>query len=135
MKLPTVLGKQLLGDWAQARCLNEADAYLAVAAFQRMALTTDYETAIEAIKPWFKPQHRRIADKDQELLKAVYNITKPDLLGHAIDSIAEAMNNKTGPLKDKVAAATIINDLYGEKEIIKDAKLSDRLLISLTGGK
>lgn len=130
MKLPTILGKQLIGDMLKARMEDPTAAYQAVAAFQRMALTADFETSLDSVKPWLLPEHRQFHSHELAKLKAVYNVTKNDVLGHAIDSMLEMMDGQ-GATKDKLAAAAVINELFGEKHVITDSKLTDRLMINL----
>lgn len=137
MKLPTVLGKQLLIDHFKVRMEKPEDAYLAVAAFQRMAITSTLEDAVAAVKPWFKISNREIAENSPEMaaIMACYAVAKKDVLGHAIDAVMAIMDSPVGGSKDKLAAAAIVNELFGEKELIKDEVLTDKLMINLVSDK
>ena len=134
-QLPTILGKQLLKDMLGTRMEDASDAYLAVAAFQRMALTSDFKTAKAALEPWLVVENRIFSKTEEERLQACFDLTKPDVLGHAVDSMMAIMGSANGALKDKLAAAVIMNELFGEKELIKDGVLTDKLMISLVEKK
>lgn len=135
MKLPTVLGQQLLLDRFRARMDDPADASQAVAAFQRMALVADLETAVNATKPWFANKNRHIAkdSPDMGAMKLVHSTVKQDVLGMAVDAIIGVMQAGMGSTKDKLAAAAIMNELFGDKQIIQDAVLTDKLVMNLVG--
>lgn len=136
MKLPTKLGRLLLEEVVAERIetggTNPSPAQV-VAAFQRMALVTDFEESLSAVQMYFK-EDKRVFPTDGKTMKALritYDLTKKDVLGHAVDAIMQLMDAPMGATKDKLAAAAVINELFGEKELIKDEQLTDRLLINL----
>jgi hypothetical protein len=135
MKLPTTLGSQLLRDHFAARMDKPVEAKDAVAAFQRMCLVADLEMAMSAVKPWFKPEHQVISENTPEMAAciAVHSCVKQDVLSVAIDAVLGIANSPVGSTKDKLAAAAIINELYGERELITDAVLTDKLVLDLVG--
>ena len=135
MRLPTVLGKQLLSEPLKPLMKEESDAYKAVAAFQRMALVANFDTSCKALAPWFKNKDfKKAVDKDLlTRLQMVHDTVKQDCLGHALDAIMHLMDGATGATKDKMACAAIVHEIFGDKQIIKDEKLSDKLVIGLVG--
>ena len=137
MKLPTILGKQLLTNYISVRMVDAEDVDDAIAGYQRMALVADQETAWAATIPWFKPECRTVMDGSPEhkALVAVHTMVKPDVLGHAVDCLLGIVNNHTGSTKEKIAASTVINELYGDKQIMQDKGLADKLILNLGGNK
>lgn len=134
--LPTMLARQLLRDRFQARMGREGipSAVDIVAMFQRMCLVTDFDTAVDSVKHFFAVEHRNIGAGDLAVMRAVYDIAKQDILGHAVDSLLEVMDNRASIAKDRINAAAVINELYGEKQLIKDERLTDKLMINLVQG-
>lgn len=97
--------------------------------FQRLSLVTDYDTAIKAVVPHLdvKPSKQHVLS-----LKMIHEISKNDILSIAMERLVDVVESSRSD-KEKVSAATIINELYGDKDLIKDVKLTDRLLINLVG--
>jgi len=97
--------------------------------YQRLALVSDQETCMRAIMPYIC---EKLTQQHQQVLKLIYDMAKSDTLGIAVESLVDTAENSKSP-KDRVAAATVINELYGEKHLIEDVKLTDKLLINLVG--
>lgn len=130
--LPTDLGIRLIGDLVQVRLLEAAYVKECVCAFQRMALASDnLDDCITAMEYWFKPEHKKWADTERAKLQVCKDIVKKDVLGIAIESLIQMAANDRGNQKERLAAATILNELYGDHELIQTDSLTDRLLINL----
>jgi hypothetical protein len=98
--------------------------------FQRLSLVADYDTASMVIQPYLA---KNIDPQSKVVLTVIHDLAKNDVLGLAVEALLDmAETSKNG--KDKLAAATIINELYGEKDLVSDVKLTDRLMINLVGG-
>lgn len=133
MKLPTILGKQLLKDHFAARMDDPMDAVDAVAIYQRMCLVGGMEMALAAVKPFFKPSCRVIKKDTPEwaALALVSETVKQDVLGLAMDALVGIVNAGMGSSKDKITAAAVLNDLFGDKQVIQDSVLTDKLVMNL----
>jgi len=133
MKLPTILGKHLLTDAFKVRMVEPDEVHEAIASYQRMCLVGSLEDAWLAAMVWFRPEHRRIptTGAEHQALLSVHSLVKQDVLGIALDSLIAVTGSQTGALKDKITAAALINELLGEKELIKNGALTDKLVISL----
>jgi len=136
MKLPTELGKRLLVDYFKARMEEPAQAYLAVGDFQRMALVGSVEDAVAVTKTWFKPQHRVIkaGSAEDQAIQLCYKTVKQDVLGLAMDALITVVQS-TNSTKDKITAAAVLNDLFGDKQVIQDSVLTDKLVMNLVGDR
>jgi len=99
------------------------------AVFQRLALVADYETCVRALMPKIS---RKLTEQHNIVLKLIYDMAKSDVLGLAIESLCDVAEKASG--KDRIAASTVLNELFGEKQLIEDVKLTDRLMINLVGG-
>ena len=122
--LPTDLGVRLIGDLVQVRLLEVAYVKECVCAFQRMALASDsLDDCITAMEYWMKPEYRKWSDPEKAKLQVCKDIVKKDVLGIATET-------RTGQ-KERLAAATILNELYGDHELINTDSLTDRLLVNI----
>lgn len=97
--------------------------------FQRLSLVTDYDMAFKAINP-----HLEEKPDEQHTLcfKLLYEMAKHDVLSLAMERLVDTVEASRSD-KDKIAAATVINELFGEKHLVEDVKLTDRLMINLVG--
>ena len=140
MKLPTQLAARLLSDHIKVRCIRPIETQDAIATFQKMAIVGEpIETCIQALNVWLDITKQINLDRlpsgtpEKAALLTVHTLSKKDILGEAISAITAIMDAPTGAMKDKLAAAAIINELYGDKELIKDEVLTDKLMINLVG--
>lgn len=131
--LPTRLARHMLEDYFNLRMLDPVDTVEAVGTYQRMCLCGTQEEAWEAAKMWFRPESRTYLPDSPEgmSLTAVHSLAKQDVLGLGLDALVRIVTRTTGVEKDKIAAATILNELYGEKEITSVSGLADRLVLNL----
>ena len=98
--------------------------------YQRLALVSDQDTCMRAIMPYIST---KLSDQHKQVLRLIYDMAKSDTLGIAVEALLDtAEHSKT--YRDKIAAATVINELYGEKHLIEDVKLTDKLMINLVDG-
>lgn len=132
--LPTRLARHMLEDHFRARMIDSIDTIDAVATYQKMCLVADKDSAWEATKVWFKPEKRICAEDSPEgkALTAVHALAKQDVLGLAIDAMVVIVNKSGGSDKEKLTAASILNELFGEKESTV-AGLADKLVLNLVG--
>lgn len=130
-QLPTDLGIRLIGDLVQTRLLEVAYVKEAVCAFQRMALASTLEDSIIAMEYWFKPECKKWSETEKAKLQVCHDIVKKDVLGLAIESLIQMAAEDRTNQKERLAAATILNELYGDKELINTDTLTDRLLINI----
>lgn len=97
--------------------------------YQRMCLVADETVAMSALRPYIGaallPAHK-------QMLSLIYSMCKSDILSLAVEALVNTAENSRSD-KDKIAAATVVNELFGEKELIKDVKLTDKLMINLVG--
>jgi len=128
--LPTNLGIQLIGDLIQARLTNANYVKEAVCAFQRMALVSDLDDSIKAMDFWCKIECRKWSETERAKLAICHEIVKKDVLGIAIESLVDLSVNSAAA-KDRLAASTILNELYGEKQLIETGSFTDRLLVNI----
>lgn len=129
--LPTDLGIRLIGDLIQTRLADTVYVKEAVCAFQRMALASTLEDSIIAMDYWFKPEHKTWSDIEKQKLQVCHDIVQKDVLGLAIESLIQMAACDRGNQKERLAAATILNELYGDKELINTDTLTDRLLVNI----
>lgn len=129
--LPTDLGMTIIGNLVKTRLQEPAHDKEAVTAFQRMALVSSLDDAIEAMNYWVKPEHKTWAKAEREQLEIAHRLVRPDVLGIAMESLVQLATNARSE-KERLAAATIINELYGEKELIDQASLTDKLIVGIT---
>ena len=131
--LPTDLGIQLIGNLVKTRLTDVRQVNECVVAFQRMALVSTLDDSITAMEFWLKPQHKKWIGKEREKLDVCHAIVKKDVLGLAIQTLMDMAAKESGGQKERLAAATILNELYGEKELINTGSLTDRLLVNIGG--
>lgn len=131
--IPTSLGMTIIGDLVKARLREPAHDKEAVAAFQRMALVSTLEDAIEAMNYWLKPEHKTWAKAEKDQLDVAHRLVKPDVLGLAIESLVQMATNGRSE-RERLAAATIINEIYGEKQLVDTNSLTDKLLVNIVKG-
>jgi hypothetical protein len=129
--LPTDLGIRLIGDLIHTRLEDPTHVKECVAAFQRMALASTLEDSIIAMDYWFKVQHKKWSDLEKQKLQVCHDIVQKDVLGLAIESLIQMAAETRGNQKERLAAATILNELYGDKELINTDTLTDRLLVNI----
>ena len=134
MKLPTDLGKRLLLNYFRVRMEHPSEAHIAVGDFQRMALVGTIEDALATTVSWFKPEHRVIGKKGEEwtAIELCYSTVKQDVLGLAVDALL-SVSCDSGSSKDRIAASAILNELYGDKELVSNSVLTDKLVVDLVG--
>ncbi len=132
--IPTALAKRLLMDHFRARMDDPSDALIAVSEYQRMCLVASEDEALSVIKSHFKPEHRKITGAEElAALKLVHATVKQDVLGLAVEALVAIVSSHNGGSKDKLLAASMLNDLYGEKELIQQSTLTDKLVVDLVG--
>ncbi len=129
--LPTELGIRLIGDMIHTRLEDYTHISECVAAFQRMALASDLDDSIIAMDYGFKVQHKKWSDPERAKLQVCHDIVKKDVLGLAIESLIHMAGETRTNQKERLAAATILNELFGDKELINTDTLTDRLLINI----
>ena len=131
--LPTDLGMRLMGDMIKARLSDANHVKEAVCAFQRMALVGDLDDSIKAMEYWFKPNQLKWSKYEKDKLRMCHEIVKKDVLGLAIESLVNIATNGRNE-KDRLAASTLVNELYGEKKLEETGGLSDKLLLNIVKG-
>jgi hypothetical protein len=92
---------------------------------------TDFDVAFKAVAPHIK-SGMTVSDQQMIGLKLIGSMAKSDCLSLAMERLVDVVETSRSD-KDKIAASAIINELYGEKELIADVKLTDRLMINLVG--
>ena len=95
--------------------------------YQRLSLVSEHDTAFKAVAPLLtsKPD-------DQQMLafKLIGTMVKSDALSLAMEQLID-MAESARSEKERLAAATVVNELFGEKQLIEDVKLTDKLMINL----
>jgi len=130
MTFPTRSAVQLAKASGIDKLTSQAHAWQnALEAFQRMSLVSDYEDCIKVFVTYID---YKLELKHTNCLKNIYNMSKKDVLSIAMDNLLTVCER--GNSKDKIAAATVINELFGEKHLIEDVKLTDKLMINLVDG-
>ena len=129
--LPTELGIRLIGELIHVRLEDPTHTSECVAAFQRMALASTLDDSIIAMDYWFKVQHKKWSEPEKAKLQVCHEMVKKDVLGMAIESLIQMAGETRTNQKERLAAATILNELYGDKELINTDTLTDRLLINI----
>jgi len=130
--LPTELGVRLIGDLVHTRLEDMTHISECVAAFQRMALASDsLDDCIIAMDYWFHVQHKKWSEVEKAKLQVCKDIVKKDVLGMAIEALVSMAGETRGNQKERLAAATILNELYGDHELINTDSLTDRLLVNI----
>jgi hypothetical protein len=97
--------------------------------FQRLSLVADYDTAIRGVTPYI---HRKLTPEDSTVFTLLYGMAKKDVLGLAVEALLEVAETSKSH-KEKIAAAAVLNELYGDKDLVKDVSLTDRLIVNLVG--
>ena len=131
--LPTDLGMRLIGSTVKPRLLNPVHVKEAVCAFQRMALVAELDESVMAMETWLKPSYAMWTKQDNVQLEMCHRLVKKDVLGLAIETLVDIATKGTSN-KDRLAASTIINELYGDKELIDTGSLADKLLVNIVRG-
>ena len=129
--LPTVTGKLIFQNLSLKLTIQQVN--ICSALFQRMALVTTFEDSLEALQVQLRDIGELTA-QDQADLALVYKLTKHEVLGLAVETLSDVTQSQLAAQKDKVSAATVINELYGEKELIKDSVLTDKVVLNLVRG-
>lgn len=98
--------------------------------FQRLSLVTTFDIAFKAVTPHLdsKPNEQQIIG-----FKLIGEMAKCDVLSLAMEVLIDTVESSRSD-KEKIAAATVINELYGDKQLVSDVKLTDKLMINLVGG-
>jgi hypothetical protein len=60
-------------------------------------------------------------------------LVRPDVLGLAIESLVQLATHGRSE-KERLAASVILNELYGEKELVDTNSLTDKLLVNIVKG-
>ncbi len=130
--LPTDLGMRMIGDLIQTRLRNEQHVKEAVCAFQRMALADgELPECITAMEYWFKPEHKKWAKVEEDKLQLCKDIVKKDVLGIAMEALMQIATKDTGPAKERLQAATVLNEIYGDNTVTAEGTLSERLVVQI----
>lgn len=95
--------------------------------FQRLSLVTDFDTCMKALMPAVQT---KLNHQHKQVLHMIYDMAKADVMGLAVEALVDVASGKY-VTKDKIAAATVLNELYGEKQLIEDVKITDKLMINL----
>lgn len=136
MKLPTMLGRKMLEDHFKARCEKDIDSMDAIATFQSLALAgSTFDECWEACTIWFKVEGKRLAPNCPERTKAetIHNLVKQDVLGLAVGALTDIASSTSAPAKDRTAAAIVLQELYGDKDLIQKDTITDRLVMNFQG--
>lgn len=100
--------------------------------FQRLCLVSDYDTAVKALVPHMS-ERVGMEGNHKTALELIHRISKEDVLGLAVEALVNVTQQTNGSSKDKIAAAAILNELYGDKELISEETLTDKLIVNLVG--
>lgn len=131
--LPTDLGVRIIGDLVKTRLTRIEYVKESVCAFQRMALASaDIEDCITAMEFWFKPESKKWSKPEKDRLVICQEITKKDVLGIAIEALVQISAKENGPARERIAAATILNELFGDKELVDTGALTEGLIVNLS---
>ena len=95
--------------------------------FQQMALGSSLEICMRAIMPHIDKQ---LNDQHKKCFELIHGLSRQEALGIAIGGLVDIVENSR-VAKDRAAAAAIINELFGEKQLIQDDKLTDKLVVNL----
>ena len=129
--LPTELGMQLLGDVVVGHLKDRHTVKEAVCYFQRMALVADVETSIKSMSVWFKDGFLGFDESQMEMVNMAHETVKKDVLGMTVEAMIDICSKSTTD-QQRLAAATMINELYGEKKLTESTGLAERLLVNIT---
>ena len=110
--------------------LSHGDKNVLGAIFQRACLVGDFDGAM-AILEVHLPQE--LTEADIKKLELASKIAKPEVLGVAVETLAEVAQSPLSAQKDKVLATQALHELYGEKERINDTGLTDKIILNLVG--
>lgn len=98
------------------------------AVFQRASMVGTLEDALGILEVHL---HQDLTDKDKDLLKLAHTISKPEVLGVAVQTLTEITQSPLSAQKDKVLASQVLNDLYGEGDKINDTGITDKIILNL----
>lgn len=130
--LPTDLGIRIIGDLVKTRLTKVEYVKESVCAFQRMALASaDIDDCITAMEFWFKPENTKWSKVEKDRLIVCQEITKKDILGIAIEALVQIAAKENSPTRERIAAATILNELFGDKELVDTGALTEGLIVNL----
>ena len=135
--LPTELGRTIFKQLSPG--FNYKQINVLGALYQRFCIVTEFDDAIDSLALVAKARLKddqdqsftEFTDSDLMLLRVLYTQSKNDILGLALEALADVTQTALASQKDKVAAATVINDLYGEKELVRDSTLTDKVVLNL----
>ena len=96
-------------------------------AFQRVCLVADYDTAMRCLAPYISA---KIDPQQKQALQLIHTLAKSDVLGLAMEGLVHIIQTSKND-RDKLEAARVLNDLYGEKKLDNDLGLSEKLSINL----
>jgi len=108
--------------------MNHAEKNMLGTVFQRAALVGPLEDAIRVLKVHL---YQDLTEEDEALLKLAHTISKPEVLGVAVQTLTEITQSPLSAQKDKVLASQVLNELYGEKDKIGDDKAMDKIILNL----
>ena len=99
--------------------------------FQQIALGSDLETCMRAIMPFID---KKITSQQKQCFELIHSMAKQEALGMAIGGLVDVVENSR-VAKDRTTAATILQELFGEKQLIESEKLTDKLVVNLVKDK
>jgi hypothetical protein len=76
----------------------------------------------------------QLNEKDRSVMLAIYGLVKQDALGLAIEAVMQVLSEATAPKKEKLAAAAILDQLFGAKDEEGATALTDKLVVNLVSG-
>jgi len=131
--LPTEIAKRLAKSSSlediivHGKNSNFAELERGLGIFQRMALVANYDECMRAFAPFID---KKIEPQHKQCLELIHLLTKKDVLGLAVEGLIEVVKNSRVP-KDRAMAATVLYELYGEKKLIEEVNLTEKLVVNL----
>ena len=131
MNLPTKIAISIAESAGVQELFNDVQTWREyLGRFQRLCLVSDYDTAMKALVPHLD---QALEGNHKTALSLIHQISKEDVLGLAVESLIDITAKSNGNNRDKIAAIAVLNELYGDKELISDETLTDKLVVNLVG--
>jgi len=97
--------------------------------FQRLSLVADYDTAVKALVPYLSGA---LEANHKTCLLLIYDITRSDVLSLAMESLIHVAHSGRSE-RDRMTASAMLNELFGDKDVVRDTVLTDKLVMNLVG--
>lgn len=127
--LPTRIAKTLATRHGLHKKLYDGEIEIdyALADFQKVALTGEYEVA-KTLFELYLDEDKMLDETDEAMLELIYKTTKDESMGLIIHSVMKTMEGASTD-RDKLEASRLLKEILGDE---KGPEEMNKLLVTLT---